>query len=366
MKPQTPGLERSQTHASLRSRNDDSSKDDGQEENGVWFWVNKSGFPVEDKTWDRMWDHVAKIHPGGYNMVCSIRGAKDLPQIPTPQPPFSLPVQMPVAEKLEKIQNYMRELQYNHTGTQFFEIKKNRPISGLMESAKEMIREALPIKCLEAVILGTFLTNGTMGLERYAISFKSTFGCHVHRHVVLGVYYGGLYGAIGMSRREELMYKPLQYKTLSDLILNFQKYYIKFHHELKKVKVGLPIIHDPHSYESIPWKCVNINVCKSLKKEMIRELDQHAKVIRSKARSWTMPPGPPKKMPTFIDTVKDCSSSSSKSQVSTKSSFSQVGLTEQSILTSSSGNTQQLKQDKTQPSLKTPVSTGTNDYLLRI
>ena len=30
---------------------------------------------------------------------------------------------------LDDIQRYMNDLQYNHTGTQFFEIKKNRPVS---------------------------------------------------------------------------------------------------------------------------------------------------------------------------------------------------------------------------------------------
>jgi len=44
-------------------------------------------------------------------------------------------------------------LNYNHTGTQLFEIKKYRPLAGLMDKAKEMIKEALPIKCLEAAIL---------------------------------------------------------------------------------------------------------------------------------------------------------------------------------------------------------------------
>ena len=34
------------------------------------------------------------------------------------------------------------------------------------ETAKEMIKESLPIKCLEAVILGIYLTNGVPGLER--------------------------------------------------------------------------------------------------------------------------------------------------------------------------------------------------------
>ena len=51
-------------------------------------------------------------------------------------------------------------------------IKPFRPISGLMECAKDMIKEALPIKCLEALVLGTYLTNDIHGLVRFNISFK--------------------------------------------------------------------------------------------------------------------------------------------------------------------------------------------------
>lgn len=52
-----------------------------------------------------------------------------------------------------------------------------------------------------------------MGLERFPISFKTQFNGNFHRHVVLGIYHGGRYGALGMSRREDLMYKPLIYKV---------------------------------------------------------------------------------------------------------------------------------------------------------
>ena len=82
-----------------------------------------------------------------------------------------------------------------------------------MDTAKEMIQEALPIKCLEAIILGTYLTNGLSGVDRFPISFKSSFLGNTHRHVVLGVYHNGYYGSIGMSRRRDLMYKPLIFKV---------------------------------------------------------------------------------------------------------------------------------------------------------
>ena len=51
------------------------------------------------------------------------------------------------------------------------------------------------------------------GLERFTIGFKSAFNGNTHRHVVLGLYYAGRWGALGMSRREDLMYKPIVFKV---------------------------------------------------------------------------------------------------------------------------------------------------------
>ena len=45
---------------------------------------------------------------------------------------------------------------YDYTGLQFFEIKKGRPLCRLMDVAKSIIRESLPIKCLEAVVLAMY------------------------------------------------------------------------------------------------------------------------------------------------------------------------------------------------------------------
>ena len=52
-----------------------------------------------------------------------------------------------VAEYIAAVQNYMVTLTYNHTGTQFFETRPNSSMITLMETARSIVREAIPIKC---------------------------------------------------------------------------------------------------------------------------------------------------------------------------------------------------------------------------
>uniref|UniRef100_A0A8C5QD68 Vasohibin 1 n=1 Tax=Leptobrachium leishanense TaxID=445787 RepID=A0A8C5QD68_9ANUR len=261
------------------------------EDGGVPFYVNRGGLPVDDPTWERMWTYVARIHPDGESLARSIRGASELPRVPIPCIPV-LPASATIPERIEAIQRYIRELQYNHTGTQFFEIKKTRPLTGLMDLAKEMTKEALPIKCLEAVILAIYLTNNISGLERFPISFKTQFSGGCFRHIVLGLHWGGRFGAIGMSRREDLMYKPFRHRTLSDLLMDFQEAYGRCWHTLRKVKIGHYVSHDPHSVEQIDWKHSVLDVQELGVEGLRRELERHSREMR--LRITKGPPSPPK------------------------------------------------------------------------
>lgn len=298
------GVRRLETSEGASAQRDDEPEEEGEEDlrdGGIPFFVNRGGLPVDEPTWERMWKHVAKIHPDGEKVAQRIRGATDLPKIPIPSVPTFQP-STPVPERLEAVQRYIRELQYNHTGTQFFEIKKSRPLTGLMDLAKEMTKEALPIKCLEAVILGIYLTNSMPTLERFPISFKTYFSGNYFRHIVLGVNFGGRYGALGMSRREDLMYKPPAFRTLSELVLDYEAAYGRCWHVLKKVKLGQCVSHDPHSVEQIEWKHSVLDVEKLGREDFRKELERHARDMRLKIGKGTGPPSPTK------DRKKDVSS----------------------------------------------------------
>ncbi|XP_065491354.1 tubulinyl-Tyr carboxypeptidase 1 [Caloenas nicobarica] len=286
------------------ARDEEQQEEEGEEDlrdGGVPFFVNRGGLPVDEPTWERMWRHVGRIHPEGERVAQRIRGAADLPKIPIPSVPTFQP-STPIPERLEAVQRYIRELQYNHTGTQFFEIKKSRPLTGLMDLAKEMTKEALPIKCLEAVILGIYLTNNMTTLDRFPISFKTHFSGNYFRHIVLGVNFGGRYGALGISRREELMYKAPVFRTLSELIFDFEEAYRRCWHTLKKVKLGHCVSHDPHSVEQIEWKHSILDLDKLTREDFRKELERHARDMRLKIGKGTGPPSPTK------DRKKDVSS----------------------------------------------------------
>lgn len=142
--------------------------------------------------------------------------------------------------------------------------------------------ESLPIKCFEAFLIAIYLTTGIIGLERFNISFKTRFNSVVYRHIVLGVKYGPNYGALGLSRRTDLAYKPLdgKYDRLSVLIDDFLQAYKNYGHTVLRVKIGLPVIHDLKSFLTINWKAIVIQPNKTDRMEYEREIDKVVRIWR--------------------------------------------------------------------------------------
>jgi len=121
---------------------------------------------------------------------------------PIPKRPV-LPPAMPTRAKLVAITKYIVQFEYNHTGAAYFCMKRDRGLKHVTTTAKEIIREALPIQCVEAVFLACFLTSEMRDLDRYPLSFKSQAGESSHRHIVLAVHdkNKNLWGALGISRK---------------------------------------------------------------------------------------------------------------------------------------------------------------------
>lgn len=131
----------------------------------------------------------------------------------------------------------------------------------------------------------SYLTNNMTTLDRFPISFKTHFSGNYFRHIVLGVNFGGRYGALGISRREELMYKAPVFRTLSELIFDFEEAYRRCWHTLKKVKLGHCVSHDPHSVEQIEWKRSILDLDKLTREDFRKELERHARDMRLKVSS---------------------------------------------------------------------------------
>lgn len=61
--------------------------------------------------------------------------------------------------------------------------------------------------------MNRYLTNTITNVERFPIGFKSMFDGRKYYHIVLGLYYNGKFGAIGISRRKDLMDKPIVFRV---------------------------------------------------------------------------------------------------------------------------------------------------------
>ena len=209
--------------------------------------------------------------------LAAIRNREDLDEPP------SIPIQLPdlngftVYEQVRKVQAYIEQFQYNYTGKPFIRMNKSRGVSHIHNVSKQLIKESLPIQCVEAVFLGTTLTSGLEELTRVPLSFKSKFvKGTVHGHIVLALKADGKWGSLGISRRSSLMNKPIKYNSLAELVEEFSRSYEACYHKLLTVYIGLPLPHDKFVDHPIKWRATKIRVYGKPPGETAERLDGFA------------------------------------------------------------------------------------------
>ena len=164
------------------------------------------------------------------------------------------------ASVLVSTQQALNALQYNFLPSTFFSLKKNRPLHKIVSAGHEILQVALPIRCLEATFVGIALTQGFREIHRLPIAFKSRCGGKDYRHIVLAVKCNGLYGAVGLSRRESLMDKPVVFPSLAALLNEYLECYAKIGHDVVSFKPGLFVSHDSSSKLVPCWRFVSVTI----------------------------------------------------------------------------------------------------------
>lgn len=182
---------------------------------------------------------------------------------------------MNVIDYIGKVQEYIESFAYNYTGRPFIRMNRSRGTGHIQNVCKKLMKEALPIQCVEAVFLGTYLTAGMSDLVRIPISFKTKF-IHgsIHRHIVLAIRYQGKWGAVGISRRNNLMNKDITFSSLSELVQEYKKSYEQCLHKLITIYLGLPLPHDKFTDQPIKWKATKISIAENSDSSIEQKVNQ--------------------------------------------------------------------------------------------
>ncbi|CCW71124.1 unnamed protein product [Phytomonas sp. Hart1] len=171
----------------------------------------------------------------------------------------NIPSHLSSAERLPYIQQQINLLCYNRLPQTFFNLEKHRPLRSILMTGKETLQEALPIRCLEATFVALYLTQGLKDVMRIPLSFRTQVKRTRYSHIVLVVHLRNptpLYGTLGLSRKRTLMYKPLTFSTLFDLILDYKQAYQRLGHRMLDVKLGLAVPHRTDFAHAICWRFV--------------------------------------------------------------------------------------------------------------
>lgn len=216
------------------------------------------------------------------NAINRIKSSKLLPSPPDLPIYAGENIHKSAAEKLDEIQKYIEEFEYNYSGKPFFRMWRNGGSFHIKSVANEIMTTGLPIQCVEAVFIAALLTSEMEDIIRIPLNFKSKFkGDSVHRHIVMVVKANGKWGAVGLSRRRSLMYKPLSFSSLYALIIEFKASYNSVLHSMDAVYLGLPLPRDFSLVDrKVTWKHLKINIRLNNLNKVEQTLEQYCASIR--------------------------------------------------------------------------------------
>jgi len=89
------------------------------------------------------------------------------------------------------------------------------------------------------------------------------------------------FGAIGLSRRESLMYKELRYPSLASVLEDYKQSYQAWWHSLDKIRVGLAVSHDTFSTRPVCWRYFLYKVSKTSWEKVQQKINTHTMVAGS-------------------------------------------------------------------------------------
>eukprot|EP01065_Artemidia_motanka_P023403 TRINITY_DN2799_c0_g2_i2.p1 TRINITY_DN2799_c0_g2~~TRINITY_DN2799_c0_g2_i2.p1 ORF type:complete len:656 (+),score=63.09 TRINITY_DN2799_c0_g2_i2:51-2018(+) len=157
------------------------------------------------------------------------------------------------ARAVASAQAFVAGFEYSLSGASH-QPRKQRPLCNILSQTVEMIRARgrYAIQCIEATMIGLYLTQGINRnhLFRFGISFESIMSDgHRYFHIVLGVCVdegsqgGGRrrWGAIGISRDDNLASRPVVFPSLCELLRSYELAYREVGHTLQTIKLGRPL-----------------------------------------------------------------------------------------------------------------------------
>ncbi|EFC45905.1 predicted protein [Naegleria gruberi] len=183
----------------------------------------------------------------------------DLPEVPRPKYPNLSDKNQSMFTKLLKIQNFISAFEYNYIEQHFFDITRLRPLKSIIQTAKEVVSDCLPIRCVEGTFLSLFCTQDFEDVDRFSVFFQTTMTQRVYRHIVCVVRFKGRFGALGLSRKSDLFYKPLMYFKISEILREYVLSYSKYGHSVQLIYVSLPISHDSSSKDIPVWNFLKLD-----------------------------------------------------------------------------------------------------------